>query len=82
MVLELTLLEGCKTQLPGNVALSGPFGSLTLTYAQVGRVLTVSQRRVGGKGILAPDRIEEVVKWLEQLTTAMREVSSIVVIRA
>jgi hypothetical protein len=41
----------------------------------------VSQRRMGGKGILAPDRVEDVVKWLEQVSTAMREASSIVVIR-
>lgn len=81
VVLTLELPEGWKAQLPRNVGLSGPFGSLTLTYAQVGRVLTVNQRRVGGKGILAPDRVEDVVKWLEQLTTAMREVSSIVVLR-
>ena len=26
-------------------------------------------------------RVEDVVKWLEQVTTAMREVSSIVVLR-
>lgn len=82
VVLQLTMPQGWKAQLPGNVALTGPFGALTLTYSQVGRVLTVSQRRVGGKGILGPDRVEDVVKWLEQLTTAIREVSSIVVIRA
>ncbi len=81
IVLKLELPAGWKAQLPRNVALSGPFGTLTLTYAQVGRVLTVSQRRVGGKGILAPDRVEDVVKWLEQLTAALREVSSIVVLR-
>jgi hypothetical protein len=78
----VTMPEGWKAQLPKNVALTGPFGTLTLTYAQVGRVLTISQRRVGGKGILGPDRVEDVVKWLEQLTTALREVSSIVVLRA
>ncbi len=81
VVLNLTMPEGWKAQLPKNAALSGPFGSLTLTYSQVGRTLTVSQRRVGGKGILPPDRVEEVVKWLEQLTTAMREAASIVVLR-
>lgn len=82
VVLTLTLPEGWKAQLPRNVALSGPFGALNLTYAQDGRVLTVSQRRLGGKGILAPDRVEDVVRWLEQVSTAMREASSIVVIRS
>lgn len=81
VTLKLVLPEGWKAQLPKNVALTGPFGTVTLTYAQAGRLLTVSQRRVGGKGILAPDRVEDVVRWLEQLTTAMREASSIVVLR-
>jgi len=81
VVLTLTLPEGWRAQLPKNVALSGPFGALHLTYAQRGSVLTVSQRRLGGKGILAPDRVEDVVKWLEQVSTAMREASSIVVLR-
>jgi transglutaminase-like putative cysteine protease len=81
VVLTLTLPEGWRAQLPKNVALSGPFGALNLTYAQQGRVLTVNQRRVGGKGILPPDRVEDVVKWLQQVSTAMREASSIVVIR-
>jgi hypothetical protein len=81
VVLNLNLPEGWKAQLPKNVALTGPFGTLTLTYAQTGRMLTVTQRRIGGKGILAPNRVEDVVKWFEQLTTAMREASSIVVLR-
>ncbi len=81
VALSLTMPEGWKAQLPKNVALNGPFGTLTLTYAQVGRVLSVTQRRVGGKGILAPDRVEDVVKWLDQLSTALREASSIVVLR-
>lgn len=81
VALTLTLPEGWRAQLPKNVALSGPFGALNLTYVQEGRVLKLSQRRVGGKGILAPDRVEDVVKWLEQMATAMREASSIVVLR-
>ncbi len=81
VVLTLTLPEGWRAQLPKNVALSGPFGALHLIYAQRGSVLTVSQQRLGGKGILAPDRVEDVVKWLEQVSTAMREASSIVVLR-
>jgi len=81
VVLTLTLPDGWRAQLPKNVALSGPFGALHLTYGQQGNVLTVSQKRMGGKGILAPDRVEDVVKWLEQVSTAMREASSIVVLR-
>jgi hypothetical protein len=81
VVLQLELPEGWRAQLPKNVALSGPFGGLSLSYAQNGRTLTVSQRRVAGKGILPPDRVNDVATWLEQMAAAMRDATSIVVLR-
>jgi hypothetical protein len=67
--------------LPKDVSLSGPFGELTITYAQEGRVLTISQRRIGGTGVLPPDRVNDVITWLEQVAAATREGASIVLMR-
>ena len=81
VILKLTLPEGWRAQLPKSVALKGPFGGLTLTYTQEGRLLTVSQRRVEGKGILPPDRVTDLIAWLEQVSAAMRDATSLVVLR-
>jgi transglutaminase-like putative cysteine protease len=78
---RLTLPVGWRAQLPKDVSLSGPFGELTITYAQEGRVLTISQRRIGGTGVLPPDRVNDVITWLEQVAAATREGASIVLMR-
>lgn len=79
--LLLELPEGWQAELPKNVALSGPFGQLSISYAQKGRLLEVHSRRAIGKGVLGPERIHDVVAWLEQVGTETREAGSIVLLR-
>jgi transglutaminase-like putative cysteine protease len=79
--LKLELPEGWRAELPKNVALSGPFGELSISYAQQGRTLEVRSRRVGGKGVLGPERIAEVITWLERVASETREAGSIVLLR-
>jgi transglutaminase-like putative cysteine protease len=76
--LDLVLPDGWRAELPKDVALSGPFGELSLKYAQGGRVFSVTERRVGKKGVLPPDRVGDLVAWLEQVAAATRESGSIV----
>ena len=84
--LDLIVLHGkhldvAVIELPKNVALSGAFGEVNLTYAQTGRVLTVTERRVGRRGVLPPERLDDLVAWLEQVSAATRESASIVLRR-
>jgi hypothetical protein len=79
--LRLELPAGWRAELPKNVALSGPFGELSISYAQQGRVLEIRTRRVAGKGVLAPRRIGEVITWLEQVAEETREAGSVVLHR-
>ena len=75
---RMQLPEGWRAQLPRDVSLSGPFGEVSITYAQEGRMLTVTQRQTRGKGVLPPEKVTEVIAWLERLTTETREAGSIV----
>ena len=79
--LLLELPEGWQVELPKSIALSGPFGELSISYAQQGRMLEVRSRRVKGKGVLAPERINEVVAWLEKVAAETREAGSLVLLR-
>jgi transglutaminase-like putative cysteine protease len=79
--LKLELPVGWRVELPRDVDLSGPFGEMKLHYAQNGRVFSVSQRRVGRKGVLPPERLDDLIAWLEQVAAATRESGSIVVKR-
>jgi transglutaminase-like putative cysteine protease len=80
--LRLELPEGWRAELPKNVALSGPFGELLISYAQEGRTLIIQSRRVVGKGVLAPARIGEVIAWLERVGAETREAGSIVLLKS
>ena len=79
--LRLELPEGWRAELPKDVALSGPFGELTLTYRQDGRMLEIRSRRVAGRGVLGPERLGEVIAWLERVGAETREAGSIVLMR-
>lgn len=78
---RLELPEGWRAQLPKSVSLSGDFGTFSIAYAQEGRVLTVIQRRAGRKAILPPERVEDLIRWLEQVSVASRGSDSIVLSR-
>ncbi len=79
--LQLELPEGWRAELPKNIALSGAFGDLAITYAQAGRIFTVTERRVGRRGVLPPGRLDDLVAWFEQVAAATRESASIVLRR-
>ncbi len=79
--LRLELPEGWRAELPKDVALSGPFGELTLTYRQDGRMLEIRSRRVAGRGVLGPERLGEVIAWLERVGAETRETGSIVLMK-
>ncbi|NOT07058.1 MAG: DUF3857 domain-containing protein [Gemmatimonadales bacterium] len=80
-VLRLTLPSGWRAQTPKDVSLNGPFGQLAMTYAQEGDRLTVTQRRVAARGVLPPSRLDELVRWLEQVAAATRDAGSVVVLK-
>ena len=75
--LRLTLPEGWKAQLPKGVAASSLFGEYRSEYSQEGRVLRVSVRVVGGKGVYPKEKVAELQAWLN--TVAEDNLSSIVV---
>ena len=79
--LRLELPEGWRAELPKNVALSGPFGELSISYAQEGRMLEIRSRRVAGKGVLGPERVGEVVAWLERVAAETRDAGSLVLMK-
>ena len=80
--LRLELPEGWRAELPKDVALSGPFGELSITYRQDGRVLEVRSRRSSGKGVLGPERLNDVIGWLERVDAETSESGSIVLMRS
>ena len=75
---NITLPSGWRAQLPGNVSLSSPYGVLQIEYGQSGRVLSMTVRREGRKGIQPPGAVEPLITWLEQVAKAEREASAIV----
>ena len=74
----ITLPSGWRAQLPANVSLSSPYGVLQIDYGQAGRVLSMTVRREGRKGIQPPGAVEQLIRWLEQVAKAEREASAIV----
>jgi hypothetical protein len=72
---------GWRAQLPKNVSLSSPFGDMQISYVQEGRTLTVTQWQSGRKGILPPERVDDLIAWLTKLGESSRETSAIVLTR-
>jgi hypothetical protein len=66
--LTLTLPAGWTALLPPNVNATGPFGTVTRTYAQSGRVLHLTQRVAGASGTVPPERATEILAWLRAAT--------------
>ncbi len=80
-IFELTLPEGWQSQPAKPTNLNGPFGSLQEEIGQEGRLLKVVRRQGRAKGILPPDRVDELIDWLRKLQSAMRDGAAIAVIR-
>ena len=65
---RVTLPEGWSARLPAEVAVSGPFGTYASTYEQNGRELHIVRRMVGARGILPPDRVQDLLQFLRTVS--------------
>lgn len=63
--LNLTLPEGWHARLPGNVDAPSDFGHYEARYTQDGRVLHVTRRLTGARGVYSPDRVGDLIAWFE-----------------
>jgi transglutaminase-like putative cysteine protease len=79
---RIDLPVGWNAEPPQDAALRGPFGELTIRYAQLGRTLSVSVDRKGREGVLPKSRLKDLVAWLESVAVAEREAGSIVISRS
>ena len=66
---RLQLPVGWTARLPKNVSATGPFGNYMVSYAQEGREFRFTRRFSGARGVLAPDRMPELIKWLAEVGT-------------
>jgi transglutaminase-like putative cysteine protease len=66
---RLELPVGWKARLPKNVSATGPFGNYSVNYAQEGREFRFTRRFSGARGVLAPDRMPELIRWLAEVGT-------------
>jgi len=64
---RLELPIGWQATLPSDVRATGPFGSYAVEYRQTGRELTIKRVVEGASGILAPDRVGDLVDWFHAL---------------
>ena len=65
--LTVTLPAGWKAKLPPNVSASSAFGSYASEYSQSGNELRLSRTVSGGRGVLPPERVAELITWLRQI---------------
>lgn len=65
--INITLPKGWKAKLPPNVAASSSFGSYVSEYSQAGDVLRISRTISGTRDILPPDRITDLISWLQAI---------------
>jgi transglutaminase-like putative cysteine protease len=65
--LQLSLPPGWRVQLPPSLNVTGKWGSYVANYAQEGRVLHVSRRLEGARGIHPPDAVADLAAWLRAI---------------
>ncbi len=63
------LPPGWTPRLPGDVVQEGPFGRYATTYRFTGRRLSIRREIVGSRGVLPPDRIDDLKDWLRGIST-------------
>ncbi len=68
-VFRLTLPDGWTVQVPKDVEAVSPFGSYSVRYAQNGREFDVVRTLSGTRGVLAPDRITDLIAWARTVST-------------
>jgi len=64
---ELTLPVGWTAELPKNVVTTSIAGRYETVYAQEGRLLRITRKVSGARGIYPPIRIDEVTGWLRSV---------------
>ncbi|HEX3533197.1 MAG TPA: DUF3857 domain-containing transglutaminase family protein [Gemmatimonadaceae bacterium] len=64
---SIILPKGWKAKLPPNVSASSSFGSYVSEYSQVGDELRISRTISGTRGIFPPDRINDLITWLQAI---------------
>ncbi|MES2521172.1 MAG: DUF3857 domain-containing transglutaminase family protein [Gemmatimonadota bacterium] len=64
MELSIMLPPGWEAELPRNVLATTFFGSYESTWTTNGREIRLVRRVQGGRGIVPPERIAEVIVWL------------------
>lgn len=67
-VLEVTLPEGWKAQLPKSVNASSAFGTYTSTYGQTGRVLHIVRSFTGCAGVQPASAMPALITWLQAMS--------------
>ncbi|MDQ6613021.1 MAG: transglutaminase domain-containing protein, partial [Gemmatimonadota bacterium] len=63
--IQITMPLGWTAELPKNVVATSIAGRYEARYAQEGRVLHITQRLTGARGVYAPERIAEVIAWFK-----------------
>ena len=58
------LPAGWKPDLPPDIQQAGPFGTYSMTHRFADRRLMIRREVEGRRGVLAPDRIEDLKQWL------------------
>jgi hypothetical protein len=65
----ITLPDGWRALLPKNSSYDGLLGHFEMTFAQVGNQLRISRTIDGARGVVAADKMPDVIAALKQLTT-------------
>ena len=66
--LTLTLPPGWHARLPAPVTAVSTFGRYESRYSQEGQVVHVMRRLTGMRGVLPPDRIGDLLSWLDAVS--------------
>lgn len=65
---EITLPDGWHARLPKDVDLPSDWGHYEAHYSQTGRVLRVTRRMTGARGVYPPSRVADLITWLEAVS--------------
>ncbi len=61
---SLTLPAGWQAHLPAPVTVDGVWGSYSASFTQAGRVLTVTRKLEGARGVYPPSAVGSLIAWL------------------
>ena len=64
---DLTVPRGWEAELPTGVTASSPFGEYRSTYTQRGRVVTITRRLKGSRGLEPKERFGDLIAWFKTI---------------